>query len=166
MRLKTYTFAVAAALLLATPAAQAAVEQYPLQISVEAVVPSPTGLQISPVGDWVGRVQSMRWNMATQRLDPIRQQLDMKSGLGPIVAYLSSEAVLTSAGNQIDLSVSVAGQALEVGAAGAAVVATATEAAASKRAAVEIVAAAPAEQGYAQGSYQGNVFMMFESGTP
>ncbi len=166
MRLMTIPCALTGALLLAPISALAAVEQYPLQVTVEAVVPSPTGLQISPVGDWAGRVQSMRWNLATERLDPIRQQLDMKSGLGAIVAYLSSEALLTSAGNQIGLTVSVAGQELGVGAAAAAEVASATEAAASKRAAVEILAAAPDAGGYAQGNYQGNVFMMFESGTP
>ena len=166
MRLKTYTRSLGCALLMAPLGALAAVEQHPLQVTVEAIVPSPTGLQISPVGDWAGRVQSMRWNIATERLDPIRQQLDMKSGLGEIVAYLSSEAVLTSAGNSIGLTVSVAGQQLGVGAAGATQVASATEAAASKRAAVEIAAAAPAQGGYAQGAYQGSVFMMFESGTP
>lgn len=166
MSIKTLSVAAVAALCLGPAVALAAVEQFPLQVSVEAVVPSPTGLQISPVGDWAGRVQSMRWNLATERLDPIRQQLDMRSGLGPILAYLSSEALLTSAGNQIGLSVSVAGEQLRVGAAAATRVATATEAAASKRAAVEILAADPGAGGYAQGNYQGNVFLMFESGTP
>lgn len=111
-------------------------------------------------------MQNMRWNIATQRLDPIQQQIDMKSGLGAIQAYLTTDAVLTSAGNTIDLTVAVAGQDLQVGAANALEVASPTEAAASKRAAVAITAAAPAGESYVHGTYQGNVFMMFESGTP
>lgn len=166
MNLKTTVLAAAAALILTPAAAMAATEQFPIQVTVEATVPSATGLQISPVGDWAGQTQNMRWNIATQRLDPILQQVDMKSGLGAINAYLTTEAMLTSAGNAIDLTVAVAGQDLQVGAANAVEVATATEAAASKRAAVAITAAAPAGDSYVQGTYQGNVFMMFESGTP
>jgi hypothetical protein len=166
MTLKTTLLAAAAVLILTPAAAMAAAEQFPLQVTVEAVVPSSTGLQISPVGDWPGQTQSMRWNIATQRLDPIQQQVDMKSGLGAINAYLTADAMLTSAGNAIDLTVNVAGEDLLVGAANAVEVATSTEAAASKRAAVSISAAAADEAGYAHGNYQGNVFMMFESGTP
>lgn len=152
--------AVAAAML--SPAAMA--EQFPLQVSVEAVVPSATGLQISPVGDWAGQVQSMRWNLTTQTLEPIQQQLDMKSGLGAIKAYLSTDAILTSGGDNIALAVAVAGQALAVGPAAAVEVASTTEAAAGKRADVAIRAIAPTK--YVAGSYQGNVFMMFESTAP
>ena len=166
MNLKTTVLAAAAALILTPAAATAATEQFPIQVTVEATVPSATGLQISPVGDWAGQTQNMRWNIATQRLDPILQQVDMKSGLGAINAYLTTEAMLTSAGNAIDLTVAVAGQDLQVGAANAVEVATPTEAAASKRAAVAITAAAPTGESYVQGTYQGNVFMMFESGTP
>lgn len=166
MSFKTTVLAAAAALILTPAAAMAATEQFPIQVTVEAVVPSATGLQISPVGDWAGQTQNMRWNIATQRLDPIQQQVDMKSGLGAINAYLTTEAMLTSAGNAIDLTVAVAGQDLQVGAANAVEVATPTEAAASKRAAVAITAADAGEEGYAHGNYQGNVFMMFESGTP
>jgi hypothetical protein len=166
MSIKTTTLAAVAALILAPAAAMAATEQHPLQVTVEAIVPSATGLQISPVGDWANQTQSMRWNIATSTLEPIRQQLDMKSGLGAISAYLTTDAVLTSAGNQIDMAVSIAGQTLDVGAANAVEVASATEASASKRAAVNIAAAAPTDGEYAQGNYQGNVFMMFESGTP
>jgi hypothetical protein len=166
MNLKTTVLAAAAALILTPAVAMAATEQFPIQVTVEATVPSATGLQISPVGDWAGQTQNMRWNIATQRLDPILQQVDMKSGLGAINAYLTTEAMLTSAGNAIDLTVAVAGQDLQVGAANAVEVATPTEAAASKRVAVAITAAAPTGEGYVQGTYQGNVFMMFESGTP
>lgn len=166
MNLKTTVLAAAAALILTPAVAMAATEQFPIQVTVEATVPSATGLQISPVGDWAGQTQNMRWNIATQRLDPILQQVDMKSGLGAINAYLTTEAMLTSAGNAIDLTVAVAGQDLQVGAANAVEVATATEAAASTRAAVAITAAAPTGESYVQGTYQGNVFMMFESGTP
>jgi len=166
MNFKTTILAAAAALILTPTAATAATEQFPLQVTVEATVPSATGLQISPVGDWAGMTQAMRWNIATQRLEPIQQQIDMKSGLGAIEAYLTTDAILTSGGNNIGLTVAVAGQDLAVGAANSVEVATQAEAAASKRAAVTITAAAPGGAQYAHGTYQGNVFMMFESGTP
>ncbi|WP_367345903.1 CS1 type fimbrial major subunit [Stenotrophomonas bentonitica] len=166
MNLKTTVLAAAAALILTPAAAMAATEQFPIQVTVEATVPSANGLQISPVGDWAGQTQQMRWNIATQSLAPIQQQVDMKSGLGAINAYLTTEAMLTSAGNAIDLAVNVAGQELKVGAGNAVEVATSTEAAASKRAQVAITAAPATGDGYVHGTYQGNVFMMFESGTP
>ena len=156
--------ALAAALMFSPAAAMA--EEFPLQVTVEAFVPSPNGLQISPVGDWAGITQNMRWNLATQTLDPINQQLDMKSGLGAITAYLTTDATLASAANTIAMNVSVAGKPLAVGSAAAVEVASAAEALASKRAAVEIVAAAAPTGGYKQGNYQGNVFMMFESVAP
>lgn len=164
MTIKRTGLALAAALMFSPAAAMA--EEFPLQVTVEAFVPSPTGLQITPVGDWAGVTQSMGWNLATQTLNPINQQLDMKSDLGAITAYLTTDATLASAANIINLTVSVAGKELKVGAAAAEEVASQTEAAASKRAAVEIVAAAAPTGGYKQGNYQGNVFMMFESVAP
>lgn len=164
MSIKRTAIALAAALMLSPAAAMA--EEFPLQVTVEAFVPAPGGLQVSPVGDWAGVTQEMRWNLATQKLDPIQQQVDIKSGLGAITAYLTTDAVLASAANTINLTVSVAGKVLPVGSATPAEVATVAEALASKRAAVEIVAAAAPAGGYAQGNYQGNVFMMFESVAP
>lgn len=164
MSIKRTAIALAAALMLSPAAAMA--EEFPLQVTVEAFVPSPTGLQISPVGDWAGVTQEMRWNLASSKLEPIQQQIDVKSGLGAITAYLTTEAVLASAANTIALAVNVAGQELKVGSAAAVEIASEAEAAASKRAAVEIVAAAAPTGGYAQGNYQGNVFMMFESVAP
>ena len=164
MSIKRTAIALAAALMLSPAAAMA--EEFPLQVTVEAFVPAPGGLQISPVGDWAGVTQEMRWNLASSRLDPIQQQIDIKSGLGAITAYLTTDAVLASAANTINLSVNVAGKTLVVGSAGAVEIASVAEALASKRAAVEIVAAAAPTGGYAQGNYQGNVFMMFESVAP
>ncbi len=149
-------------LLLAPGAASA--EQFPLQVTVEAVVPTPTGLQISPVGDWAGQVQVMPWNINTQALEPIQQQIDMKSGLGAINAYLTTDAILSSGGDNIGLNVAVAGKPLAVGPASAVEVATTTESAAGKRADVAISAVTPAA--YVPGVYQGSVFLMFESSAP
>jgi len=58
MNLKTTVLAAAAALILTPAAAMAATEQFPIQVTVEATVPSATGLQISPVGDWAGQTQN------------------------------------------------------------------------------------------------------------
>ncbi len=162
MTLKSTPLAALAALAFSPAAAMA--EQFPLQVTVEAVVPTATGLQISPVGDWAGQVQTMHWDMDTEDLSPIRQQIDMKSGLGAINAYLTTDALLTSGGDSIVLDVAVAGKALAVGPAAAIEVATDTESAAGKRADVEISAVSP--EAYVSGIYQGNVFLMFESTAP
>lgn len=164
MSINRTALALAATLMFSPAAAMA--EEFPLQVTVEAFVPSPAGLQVTPVGDWAGVTQTMGWNLATQTLDPINQQLDMKSGLGAITAYLTTTATLASAANTIAMNVSVAGQQLAVGSSAAVEVASADEALASKRAAVEIAAAAAPDGGYVQGNYQGNVFMMFESVVP
>lgn len=155
--------AAALSALLMLPAVSFA-EQFPMQVTVEAVVPTATGLQISPVGDWAGQVQVMPWNINTQALDPIQQQIDMKSGLGAINAYLITDAILSSGGDNIGLNVAVAGKPLAVGPASAVEVATTTESAAGKRADVAISAVAP--DAYVSGVYQGSVFLMFESSAP
>ncbi|MEN5203155.1 CS1 type fimbrial major subunit [Stenotrophomonas sp. TWI700] len=164
MLIKRTSIAVAAAMMLSPAAAMA--DEFPLQVTVEAFVPAPGGLQISPVGDWAGITQEMTWDMSAQKLRPIQQQIDVKSGLGAISAYLTADPVLASAANTIKLTVDVAGKTLAVGSAGAVEIASTAEALASKRAAVEIIAAAAPNGGYAQGNYQGNVFMMFESVAP
>lgn len=161
MTIKTATLAAVAALML-TPAVAMA-EEFPLQVTVEAVVPTATGLQITDIGGWAGNIQRMGWNGTG--LDSIRQQLLIKSGLGDVTAYLSSPATITSGGNALQLAVEIAGEALPVGAATAPVVATDTEAAAGKSADIVIAAIKPAGA-YVQGNYQGNVFMMFESVAP
>lgn len=164
MSIKPTVIALGTVLMLSPAAAMA--EEFPLQVTVEAFVPAPGGLQVSPVGDWAGVTQEMRWDLASQKLSPIQQQIDVKSGLGAISAYLTTDAVLASAANTIDMSVTVAGKTLVVGSAGAVEIASAAEALASKRAAVEISPAAAPGGGYVQGNYQGNVFMMFESVAP
>jgi hypothetical protein len=158
-----FILAAAVSALLMSPAVSLA-EQFPMQVTVEAVVPSATGLQISPVGDWAGQVQVMPWNINTQALEPIQQQIDMRSGLGAINAYLTTDAILSSGGDNIGLNVAVAGKPLAVGPASAVEVATTTESAAGKRADVAISAVAPAS--YVPGVYQGSVFLMFESSAP
>lgn len=164
MRIKHTLLASLAATLLSPAIALA--EQHNLQVSVEAQVPSPDGLQISPVGDWAGVTQRMNWNIATQTLDPIQRQLNMKSGLGEIKAYLTDAALLTSGANSIEMNVSVHGKALTVGPTTPAVILTDVEAAAGRQVDVRIAAAAAPVGGYVAGTYQGNVFMMFESVAP
>ncbi|HIE5355103.1 TPA: CS1 type fimbrial major subunit [Stenotrophomonas maltophilia] len=165
MNLKSIAAAALATLILSPAVASADPEQFPLQINVTATVPTSTGLQISPVGDWAGETQDLPWNMTTQRLEPVQKQIDMKSGLGAITAHLAYDAKLAADAGEMPMTVSVAGKALAVGPAAAVEVATEVEAAAGKRALVSI-AAAPVGGEYLQGNYSGTVSMMFESRSP
>lgn len=156
---------IAAAIAAALVAGNAAAETQTLSINVEAIVPSPTGLQLTPVGGWTNLTQTLDWDIASQSLQPIQHQLGMKSGLGPITAHLANTAALTGGAETIALDVTVAGKALTVGPTGAAEVATQVEAAAGKQATVRIAPVAPTG-GYKQGTYQGVVNVVFESEAP
>lgn len=148
-------------------AGQAMAETYPLTVSIEAIVPSNTGLIVSPINDWASKTQTMGFNHVTNNLSPITEQLHLKSGLGDIKAYLSASPVLAHNTDNINLLVTVAGKQLSVGSAAAAVVLTSAEASAGRIVSVDIATAAPAtEAGHPAGSYQGIVQMMFESSAP
>lgn len=162
MNFKTTTLAAVAALILSPAVAMA--DEIPLQVTVEAIVPNQAGLQITDIGGWASNTQRMSWN--GNSLDPIRQQVLIKSGLAAdVTAYLQSPASITSGGDSLQLTVAVAGEQLPVGAATAPVVATQTEAGAGKAADIVIAAVKPSGD-FVQGNYQGNVFMMFESVAP
>lgn len=165
MSFKKNLLAAAAALSI-IPAVSLAAD-FPITVSVEAVVPAANGLQISGVGDFLTRTQSMGWNIVTEELQPIRGQLDMKSPAA-IFAYLTTDAVLTSGANSLPMSVSVHGKSLETGVGKKVEVLTAPAAGAAdatRRVDVSISTAKPTG-GYVEGKYVGQVFMMFESTIP
>lgn len=159
------TCIIAAAIAAACFTGTAAAETQTLSVNIEAQVPSATGLQLSPVGNWSNITQTLNWDITTQSLQPFQQQLGMKSGLGKITAHLANAAVLTGGAETIDLTVSVGGTDLAIGPTNKVDVATAIEAAAGKNAAVRIAPSAPVG-GYKQGTYQGVVNMVFESAAP
>lgn len=150
----------AIAALAITPAVAFA-DTYPVTVSVEASVPAANGMQISPVNGWDATTQRMSWDMTAAALRPIRQQIDVKS-TNAIEAYLTNAAVLTSGAESLDMAVAVHGKTLGVGAANKVELLTDVEAAAGRRVDLQISTNAPAG-GYKEGTYVGQVYMMFES---
>lgn len=159
MNIKNTLLATAAAMILAPATSFAA--DFPITVSVEAVIPGENGLQVSAVGGWDTITQPLRWDIAAQDLKPLNQQLDMKSNAA-IKAFLVNDAALTSAGNTVPLTVAVNGKALSAGASASVDILTAAEAAATKRVGVDIRPTKPAG-GYQEGKYTGVIYMMFES---
>lgn len=136
-------------------------DMYTLNVNVQATIPASDGLIVSDVGGWSSSTQVMRWNMATTSLDPVRQQLDLKSGIGEIKAYLTDNAMLTSAANTIPLTVSIKGKTLQVGTSNAVSILSQQEAATGQRVdfTIETTGAGP----FDEGNYGGLVLLMFES---
>lgn len=159
MNIKNTLLSTAAALILAPAASFAA--DFPVTVSVEAVIPAANGLQITPVNAWDSITQNFSWDIANQDLKPISQQMDMKSNAA-IHGYLTTAAALTSGANSLPLTVVVNGKPLAVGAADKVEILTSVEAAASKRVGVEISTTKPSG-GYVEGTYTGQAYMMFES---
>lgn len=159
MRIKSLLLAPVAALAMAPVSSFAA--DFPVTISIEAVIPAAEGLQVATVGGWDAITQAMGWDLARQELKPINQEMDMKSNAA-IEGYLTSAASLTSGSNSLPLTVAVNGKVLQAGAAAKTTILTETEAQASRRVGVDIKATKPTD-GYVEGNYAGQVYMMFES---
>lgn len=153
------------ALPLAAFVAGAAVAADPIEKQVQVIATVPTAaFFVEPVGgNWMNDPQELQWNSNQGTFDTIDKQLQVKSTIGPIAAYLLSPAVISSGAEGIDLDVKVAGTSLST---------TSTEvideAKANAGAVVGFqIAALPASSGsYVPGSYQGLVSMVFETAAP
>lgn len=137
----------------------------PIEKQVQVTAQIPTGaFFVEPVGgNWMNDPQEMTWNSYQSKLEPIRKELQVKSTVGPITAYLVSPAVIASGINNIGLDVKVAGTVLKT---------TPTEVVSAALAApgttvgFEVHAQAAPTTGYVPGSYQGLVSMIFETAAP
>ncbi|MNH00260.1 hypothetical protein D3C79_594480 [compost metagenome] len=107
--------------------------------------------------------QEMAWNSFRSELQPIRKQLQVKSTIGPISAYLLSPAVVASGSDSIGLDVKVADTVLTTT---TAEVVSAAQAAPGAVIGFEVAAQAAGAGGYEPGNYQGLVSMMFETAAP
>jgi hypothetical protein len=155
------TLLAAAAALSIIPAMSLAAD-FPMTVSVEAVVPAANGLQVSAVGGWDTVIQPLTWDIINQDLKPITKQLDIKSN-ADVHAYLTTDAVLTSSTDSLPMNVSIRGKPLLTGAANKVQLLTAAEAnGPGTRVEFAISTTKPAA-GYVEGKYSGQVFMMFES---
>ncbi|MBH3459781.1 CS1 type fimbrial major subunit [Pseudomonas putida] len=154
---------VALPLALFTAASAYAVDPIEKQVQVTAQVPTDAFF-VEPVGgNWMNDPQELSWNSFRSELQPIRKQLQVKSTVGPITAYLVSPAAVSDGVNSIGLDVSVAGTTLSTT---STEVITAAQAARGAVVGFEIAAQAAPAGGYVPGSYQGLVSMMFETATP
>lgn len=139
-----------------------AIERVEHTVTVTAQIPTDN-FYVQPVGDWINSPQSLEYNVYTKALSPVSRQLDIKSTLGPVRAFLSSPASIASGVNTIPLVVSVAGQALTTT---PAVIMNAADANTGKIVGLDIIASNAPVAGYTPGTYQGVVHMMFESEAP
>ncbi|MEG0858080.1 MAG: CS1 type fimbrial major subunit [Pseudomonas sp.] len=148
--------------LLATTTAYA-VDPIEKQVQVTAQVPTDA-FYVEPVGgNWMNDPQEMAWNSFRSQLEPIRKQLQVKSTIGPITAYLISPAVIASGSNNIGLDVKVGDTVLTTT---SAEVVNAAQAAPGSIIGFEVAAQPATGSGYVPGSYQGLVSMMFETDVP
>lgn len=150
-------------LALFTATAAHAADPIEKQVQVTAQVPTDA-FYVEPVGgNWMNDPQELAWNSFRSELQPIRKQLQVKSTVGPISAYLLSPATITSGTNSIGLDVKVANTTLDTT---PAEVVSQAQAAPGAVIGFEIAAQAAPNSGYVPGSYQGLVSMMFETAAP
>ncbi|MDH0305075.1 MULTISPECIES: CS1 type fimbrial major subunit [unclassified Pseudomonas] len=150
-------------LALLTTAVAHAADPIEKQVQVTATVPTDA-FYVEPVGgNWMNDPQELGWNSFRGELQAITKQLQVKSTVGPISAYLLSPAAITSGTNSIGLDIKVADTVLST---------TSTEVVSQAQAApgavvgFEIAAQAAPSTGYVPGNYQGLVSMMFETAAP
>jgi len=133
------------------------------QVQVIATVPTAT-FYVEPVGGgWMNDPQELQWNSIQSSFDTIDKQLQVKSTIGPISAYLMSPPVISSGANAIDLDVKVAGTSLSTT---STEVVSATQATPGAIVGLQIAAKAPATGNFVAGNYQGLVSMVFETAAP
>ena len=137
----------------------------PIEKQVQIVAQVPTdAFFVEPVGgNWMNDPQEMAWNSYQQKLDPIRKELQVKSTVGPISAYLVSPAVIASGTHNIGLDVTVGDTVLQTT---PAEVVSAAQAATGATIGFSVAAQAAPSTGYEPGNYQGLVSMIFETAAP
>ncbi|AIL60576.1 CS1 type fimbrial major subunit [Pseudomonas alkylphenolica] len=137
-----------------------AIDPIEKQVQVTAQVPTDAFF-VEPVGgNWMNDPQEMAWNSYQAKLDPIRKELQVKSTVGPITAYLVSPAVIASGTHNIGLNVKVGDTVLSTT---SAEVVSAAQAAPGATIGFQVEAQAAPGTGYEPGSYQGLVSMIFET---
>lgn len=137
----------------------------PIEKQVQIVAQVPTdAFYVEPVGgNWINDPQELTWNSFQGKLDPIRKQLQVKSTIGPISAYLVSPAVIASGSDNIGLNVTVGDTVLQTT---PAEVVSAAQAAPGAIIGFHVEAQPAPPAGYEPGNYQGLVSMIFETATP
>ncbi|CAM3828296.1 Adhesin [Pseudomonas reidholzensis] len=140
-----------------------AIDPIEKQVLITAQIPT-AAFYVEPVGgNWMNDPQELTWNSFQGTLDPVIKQLQVKSTVGPISAYLVSPAVIASGTHNIELDVKVGDTVLQTT---PAEVVSAAQASTGAIIGFEVAAQAAPVTGYEPGSYQGLVSMMFETAAP
>jgi hypothetical protein len=109
---------------------------------------------------------NLAWDSVAEKLTPVTKQFLMKSTLGPIEASLVAPATLANTSatrvDPIKLDITMDGKLLSTT---SVTVSEKTEALSGKLANFTVAALAPAD-GFVPGSYQGNVYLTFDSVAP
>jgi len=153
------------ALPLALLSATAALAADPIEKQVQVIATVPTAaFYVEPVGGgWMNDPQELPWNSFQGAFGTIDKQLQVKSTVGDISAYLVSPAIISSGANAIGLEVKVAGTALSTT---AATVVPAAQANAGATVGFQVAAVPPTTGSFVPGDYQGLVSMVFETAAP
>lgn len=150
----------AAAMVVSSSAAFAA--PISLDATVNAVIPSATGLDVYAVNGWNTIPLQMDYDRTAKTLGTVGGAVSIKGGTKEVNAYLVSAPVMVSAGESIPLTVTVAGLPLAVGSAAAVEVVNAADVVGGKQVQF-VIGAGPVTGGYKEGNYQGVVNTMFEA---
>ncbi len=152
------------ALPLALLSATSALAADPIEKQVQVIATVPTGqFYVEPVGDWINDPQELQWNSFQSSFGTIDKQLQVKSSVGPITAYMPSPPVISSGADSISLDVKVGGTSLSTT---AAEVVSAAQALPGHTVSLQIAAKQPGSGAFTPGNYQGLVSMVFETAAP
>ncbi|GGU64927.1 adhesin [Pseudomonas laurentiana] len=129
-------------------------------IQLEAVVPTADFYVIPNDSSWIGNTQVLSYNPVNGELSSLVKQFDVLHTAGSIEGALLAPAVLTSATDNIQLTVKFNNKTLTTT---AQEVVSETQAAAPSVVNFEIAPVKPAAGGYKPGVYTGNVQLTFDA---
>ncbi|WP_339532050.1 CS1 type fimbrial major subunit [Pseudomonas mucidolens] len=142
--------------LLLSPQVLALQERHAFDVSV--TIPEIEAYVLPSEPDWMGREQTLAWDLVKSRLSPLRKDFDVKNLNGGVAARLGDTPYLLSGTDRIDLQVLFNKVPLNLS---STEVINANEARIGRRAALDIAAIEP-EGGYKAGDYYGTVHIVFD----
>ncbi|MGF7113913.1 hypothetical protein QF017_003418 [Pseudomonas laurylsulfatiphila] len=159
---KWITVASMVCLTLASVYAFAIVERETFEVSVTIPVAEFYVLPVDP--GWIGREQTLPWNMATEELGSLRKQFDVKNANGAIAARLSEVPYLSNGRDIDNIELDVTFNRIKLTLDNAEIISELDGKAGTR---VELViAAVKPDDGYKPGEYYGSVNMIFEAVVP
>lgn len=150
----------AAAMIVSSSAAFAA--PIPIDVTVNAVIPSDTGLDVHDVTGWSASPMTMVYERTSKTLGTVGGPVSIKGGTTAVKAYLVSAPEMVSGGESIPLTVKVGTFDLAVGSTASVEVVSAADVVAGKQVQF-VIGAGTVAGGYKEGNYQGIVRTLFES---